>query len=238
LLRRLCHEDRFRFTEDDVEQLVLWILVGTVIGARVIFCFVYDPRELMANPFYLFQVYRGGLSFHGGLIGTIVSAYLFSRRYRIPFWNLTDALALATPTGLAMGRIGNFINGELYGRVTQVPWGMVFQEGGPQPRHPSQLYEFFLEGVVLFSVLWISKRYVRRDGILSMIFLFGYTLSRFIVEFFREPDIQVGYLFFGLTMGQLLSIVMLIAAIVTAWWLHSHPPAAIPAPGKKRKGKH
>jgi phosphatidylglycerol:prolipoprotein diacylglycerol transferase len=95
-----------------------------------------------------------------------------------------------------------------------------------------------LEGVVLFSVLWISKRYVRRDGILSMIFLFGYTLSRFIVEFFREPDIQVGYLFFGLTMGQLLSIVMLIAAIVTAWWLHSHPPAAIPAPGKKRKGKH
>jgi len=120
-----------------------------------------------------------------------------------------------------------------------VPWAMVFRDGGPEPRHPSQLYEFFLEGVVLFSVLWIAKRWFKRDGLLSMLFLFGYALIRITVECFREPDAQVGYLIFGLTMGQILSIIMLLAAAITAWWLHLHPPssAATAAVPVRRKGK-
>jgi len=219
ILRRLALEERFKFTQDDVEQLILWLLVGTVIGARVVYCFVYDPSTLMANPMSIFQVYRGGLSFHGGLIGVIVAALLFGRKKGIPFWNLTDALALSTPTGLAMGRIGNFINGELYGRVSYVPWAMIFRDGGAQPRHPSQLYEFFLEGVLLFIALWTVKRYSKRDGIISMAFLIGYSLCRFTAEFFREPDVQVGYLFLGLSMGQILSIVMLLISSSVGYYV-------------------
>lgn len=212
ILMRLAKEKRFLFTPADMDQFILWGLIGAVVGARVIYCFVYDPGALMANPLYLFQVYRGGLSFHGGLIGTIVAAILFSRKKGIPFWNLTDAMALATPTGLAMGRLGNFINGELFGRVSYVSWAMVFRTGGPEPRHPSQLYEFFLEGVVLFSVLWFLKGKLKKDGGLSIVFLMGYTLCRFSVEFFRQPDAHLGFLSFGMSMGQILSVVMFFAA--------------------------
>lgn len=237
LLKRLAREERFRFTAEEMEQLILWLLIGAVIGARIIYCFVYDPWALAANPLYLFEVYRGGLSFHGGLMGVGVAAWVFSQQRKIPFFNLTDAICLATPTGLLMGRIGNFINGELYGRVTDVPWAVVFREGGPAPRHPSQLYEGMLEGVILFSVLWYLKSRVHRDGILTVVFLFGYTLSRFVAEFFREPDAHLGYLAFGLSMGQLLSLVMLLATAALGWWLHAHPPSPANAMGGKKKGK-
>ncbi|NBX93222.1 MAG: prolipoprotein diacylglyceryl transferase [Proteobacteria bacterium] len=219
ILRALAKEDRFKFTQEDVEQFIVWLLIGTVAGARIFYCLFYDPKNLLANPLYLFQVYLGGLSFHGGLIGSICAAILFCRKKGIPFWNFADALVLAAPTGLAMGRIGNFINGELYGRTTEVPWGVVFREGGPLPRHPSQLYEFFLEGVVLFAVLWILKNRFRRDGQLSLVFLVGYSLIRFGVEFFREPDSQLGYLTLGLSMGQLLSIAMLVISISVGFWV-------------------
>lgn len=208
LLRRLSKEARFLFTAEDMDQLVLWLLIGSVIGARIFYCFVYDPRSLMADPFYLFQIYRGGLSFHGALIGVIIAAIVFSRKKGIPFWNLADAMALSTPTGLAMGRLGNFINGELFGRPTTVPWGMVFRGGGPSPRHPSQLYELMLEGVILFAVLWLLKSRLKRDGQISICFLVGYSICRFIAESFREPDVQVGYLALGLSMGQWLSLIM------------------------------
>lgn len=208
ILMRLARRKRFHFTAQDMDQFVLWILIGAVVGARIFYCFVYDPSALFANPFYLFQVYRGGLSFHGGLLGVILAAVIFSRKKGIPFWNLADAMALATPLGLAMGRIGNFINGELYGRTTTVPWGMIFRAGGPLPRHPSQLYEFLLEGVVLFCVLWFSQNKLRKDGLIAFLFLMGYSLSRFIVEFYREPDAQVGYLLWNLSMGQWLSLIM------------------------------
>ncbi len=235
LLQKLAKEERFKFTPEDMDQFVLWLLVGAVIGARIIYCFVYDPKSLMENPLYLFQTYKGGLSFHGGLLGVIVAATIFARKKGIPFWNLADAMALATPTGLAMGRMGNFINGELFGRVSTVPWAVIFKEGGPDPRHPSQLYEFFLEGVVLFSVLWLLKRHLRRDGQLTILFLVGYTLSRFIVEFFREPDAQVGYLFLGLTMGQILSLVMLAASVITGFIIWNKYP--LPEELDKRKKK-
>jgi phosphatidylglycerol:prolipoprotein diacylglycerol transferase len=213
ILRRLAKDERFKFTEEDVEQFIVWLLIGTVVGARIFYCLFYDFPSLLANPLYLFQTYKGGLSFHGGLIGSISAAVLFCRKKKVPFWNFADALVLAAPTGLAMGRIGNFINGELFGRVTDVSWGVIFKEGGPLPRHPSQLYEFFLEGVFLFSLLWFLKGRLKKDGQLSLVFLIGYSLIRFGVEFFREPDTQLGYLFLGLSMGQLLSLGMLLISL-------------------------
>jgi phosphatidylglycerol:prolipoprotein diacylglycerol transferase len=237
ILKYLSKSPRFKFTAQDMEEFTLWVLVGAVVGARVLYCFVYDPRSLLADPLYLFQVYKGGLSFHGGLLGVIMAGVLFARTKGIPFWNLADAMALATPSGLAMGRLGNFINGELYGRVTDVPWAMIFKHGGPEPRHPSQLYELFLEGIVLFGVLWFLRNRTKKDGQIAVTFLFGYTVSRFIVEFFREPDAHLGYVLWGLSMGQILSILMVIAAVVLAIYI-SRLPASLPdrvSKGKKKR---
>jgi phosphatidylglycerol:prolipoprotein diacylglycerol transferase len=166
-----------------------------------------------------------------------VAAAIFSRREGIPFWNLTDAMALATPSGLAMGRIGNFINGELFGRPSTVPWAMIFKEGGPNPRHPSQIYEFFLEGVLLGLFLWWVKRRSQRDGIISLCFLLGYAVARFTAEFFREPDAQVGYLAFGLSMGQILCIVMFIISAAVGYYVFEVREPAVVAEPVKGKGK-
>jgi phosphatidylglycerol:prolipoprotein diacylglycerol transferase len=231
LLRRLAREDRFLFTEEDVEQLILWLLIGVVIGARVVYCFVYDPRALIADPLFLFKVYEGGLSFHGGMLGAMAAAWLYTRKIKIPFWNLGDALALATPPGLAMGRLGNFLNGELWGRVSYVPWAVVFKHGGPNPRHPSQLYELLLEGIILFSALWLLKSRLKRNGEISLAFIMGYSLCRFTAEFFREPDVQVGYLFLGLSMGQILSLLMFLGGGVLALYLWKK---GTPAPAKSK----
>jgi len=214
ILKYLAKDERFQFTEQQMDDFGIWLLVGGVIGARIIYCVVYDYSTFIQNPLWLFQTYKGGLSFHGGLVGVILAAIIFSRKNKIPFWNLADAMALATPTGLAMGRIGNFINGELYGRPTSVPWGMVFRAGGPIIRHPSQLYELLLEGIILFCVLWYCKNRLKKDGQLSLLFLIGYTFCRFVVEFFREPDVHLGYFFLGLSMGQILSLIQLLAAVV------------------------
>lgn len=219
ILRRLAKKERFLFDEEDVEQLILWGLIGSVAGARIFYCVVYDPSALLANPLYLLQIYRGGLSFHGGLIGLILTVIFFGRKKKIPFWNLGDAIALAAPTGLGMGRIGNFINGELYGRVSYVPWAIIFRDGGFEPRHPSQLYEFLLEGVLLFALLWLLRNRCQRDGQISMLFLMGYAVSRFIVEFFREPDAHIGYLLLRLSMGQWLSVIMFVISTLVLWVL-------------------
>jgi len=212
ILRRLAREERFKFTSEEMDQFTLWVLIGAVVGARIIYCFVYDPANLFQNPLYLFQIYKGGLSFHGGLLGVIMAGYIFARKKNIPLWNLLDAMSLATPTGLAMGRIGNFINGELYGRIAYVPWAVIFKHGGPQPRHPSQLYEFFMEGLLLFIILWVLKNKLKRDGEITIAFLIGYSICRFIVEFYREADAHIGYLTLGLSMGQILSVVMLLVS--------------------------
>lgn len=214
LLKRLAREKRFLFTEADVEQLILWLLIGAVAGARILYCFVYDPQALLQDPLFLFRVYEGGLSFHGGLLGVMAAAFIFGKKKGIPFLNLFDAGCLAAPTGLAMGRLGNFINGELYGRVSHVPWAMIFTRGGVEPRHPSQLYEFFLEGVLLFGLLWGLKSRFKKDGQIASIFLIGYSIARFIAECFREPDAHLGYLALGLSMGQILSIVMVVSSLV------------------------
>jgi phosphatidylglycerol---prolipoprotein diacylglyceryl transferase len=214
ILKRLAKEPRFKFTGEQMEEFIVWALFGAVVGARVIYCVVYDPGGFTNDALFLFKVYEGGLSFHGGLLGVAIAGLIYAKKHSIPFWNLADAMVLVTPTGLAMGRLGNFINAELYGRVTTVPWGIVFPGGGALPRHPSQLYELFLEGILLFIVLWALKPRVKTDGVLALVFLFGYTLARFIVEFYRQPDSHLGFLFLGFSMGQWLSIVMLIASSV------------------------
>ncbi len=235
ILQRLAREKRFLFSPNDMETLVMWLLLGSVIGARIVYCVVYDPKSLMANPLYLFQTYKGGLSFHGALIGIIAAAVIFARKKGIPFWNLGDAMALATPTGLAMGRLGNFINGELYGRVSYVPWAVIFKDGGPVPRHPSQLYELMLEGIALGLLLLFIKKRTQNTGRISIGFLVGYSVARFIAEYFREPDVQVGYLFLGLSMGQVLSLVMFVASLITAYFILKTHPAVVPHKKKDKK---
>jgi phosphatidylglycerol:prolipoprotein diacylglycerol transferase len=188
--------------------LYLYLIIGLLAGARLGYVIFYNFPNYLKHPLEIFYLWQGGMSFHGGLLGSIASGILFCKKYRVNFWQMSDLLIVTAPIGLGLGRIGNFINGELYGRVTDVPWGMVFPSGGPLPRHPSQLYEFFLEGVVLFTVLWILKDKELQSGILASVFAIVYGMFRFFVEFFREPDPQLGFIIGPFSMGQLLSFIM------------------------------
>jgi phosphatidylglycerol:prolipoprotein diacylglycerol transferase len=160
---------------------------------------------ILESPLETIAIWKGGLSFHGGLFGTFLAITYASRKARVPWLSVADTMALCAPIGVCLGRIGNFMNGELWGRVTTVPWGMVFPAAGPLPRHPSQLYESFLEGFVLAVVMWWARKRVKRYGVLTSIFLVGYPVMRIICELFREPDAQLGFIFGPFTMGQLLS---------------------------------
>lgn len=200
-----------------IDALYSSIIPGLIIGARLGYVLFYNLPYYLRNPLEIFTVWHGGMSFHGGLIGSIVAGFLFCRKYRICFWRTADLIIVTAPIGLAFGRLGNFINGELYGRVTDVPWAMIFPSGGPLPRHPSQLYEFFLEGVVLFIILWVARNRVKHDGNLTLIFVVFYGLFRFLAEFTREPDQQVGFIIGMVTMGQLLSLSMILIALGTLY---------------------
>jgi phosphatidylglycerol:prolipoprotein diacylglycerol transferase len=195
------------------ENLNLVLIVSLVLGARLGYVLFYNPSYYLANPQDILATWQGGMSFHGALAGMLIGGLIFCRVTGLPFWQSADVYIITTPIGLGLGRIGNFINGELYGRMSDVPWGMVFPAGGVMPRHPSQLYEAFLEGVVLFSLLWLLKnRYWQHrwpSGSLLALFLLFYGFFRTIVELFREPDAQLGFLFGVLTMGQLLSSLMI-----------------------------
>jgi phosphatidylglycerol:prolipoprotein diacylglycerol transferase len=199
---------------DFVSSLYSYITIGLLIGARLGYVVFYDFAAYVRDPFEVFRVWHGGMSFHGGLVGSIIAGILFCRTMKIDFWETADLVIVTAPIGLGLGRVGNFINGELYGRVTDVPWAMVFPAGGPLPRHPSQLYEFLLEGVLLFIVLWIAKDKGFRAGVLTSLFLLLYGMFRFFVEFFRQPDPQVGFIAGVLTMGQILSAGMMLAGAV------------------------
>ena len=192
-------------SSDFLESLFTYIILGLVIGARLGYVLFYDLTAYMNHPLEIFAVWHGGMSFHGGLIGSVVCGVWYCKRSRADAWLVADLVSATAPIGLGMGRLGNFINGELYGRVTDMPWGMIFPNGGLLPRHPSQLYEFFLEGVVLFAVLWTMKDRVRRSGVLLSLFIMLYGVIRFLVEFFREPDSQLGFVLGHFTMGQVLS---------------------------------
>ncbi len=199
---------------DAVSDIVFFIAMGVVLGGRTGYILFYNLAWYLAHPLKVFAVWEGGMSFHGGMIGGVIAALYVFKKNHLDFWQMIDIVALTAPIGLGLGRVGNFINGELFGRVTDRPWGVVFQSGGPMPRHPSQLYEAFLEGVVLLALVWGIDRTNPPKGIVFWTVIAGYGLFRFIVEFFREPDQQLGFLWGGATMGQLLSLPMLVLGVI------------------------
>lgn len=217
---KLCREMPKLVTPQQMDDFIVWLTLGIILGGRVGYVLFYNPIYFLENPAEILQLWHGGMSFHGGLGGVLLAMLLFARKRGIRFFALADVVAICVPFGLFFGRLANFVNGELYGRASDVPWAMVFPHGGPSPRHPSQLYEAALEGVVLFAVLWLLMRWGARDkpGIISGAFLIGYGLARFTVEFAREPDAQLGYLSFGLTMGQYLTLPMLAFGAALIVW--------------------
>jgi phosphatidylglycerol---prolipoprotein diacylglyceryl transferase len=199
---------------DQLLDLYFYLILGLILGARLGYVFFYNVKEYLQHPLEILAVWHGGMSFHGGLLGVLAGSWYFCKKNKIPLLRLGDLIIVTAPIGLGLGRLANFINGELYGRITTVPWGMVFPQGGPWPRHPSQLYEAFLEGVVLFILLWFKKDSQAPAGALVARFLIFYGAFRILIEFFREPDTQLGYLFGFLTMGQILSLLMILAALI------------------------
>lgn len=217
LTDRLWPGDKSPVTPVHLDDFIVWAAVGIILGGRIGYILFYDLGAVIDNPVRALQIWNGGMSFHGGLIGTTVAMLLFARRNGIPVWSMFDIIAAVAPLGLFFGRIANFINGELWGRLTDVPWAVVFPTGGPFPRHPSQLYEAGLEGIVLVIVLAVliySFKALKSPGVVTGVFVCGYALSRIFVEFFREPDAQIGYLVGNwLTMGMVLSTPMFLLGL-------------------------
>jgi phosphatidylglycerol:prolipoprotein diacylglycerol transferase len=214
----------------DVEDLLFHGVLGVVLGGRLGYVLFYKPAYYLQHPLEVFAVWQGGMAFHGGLVGVLVACAWFARRRGLPFLVLMDFVAPLVPIGLATGRLGNFINGELWGRATDLPWAMVFpQSGSPVPRHPSQLYQFAGEGLLLFALLWWFSSRPRPVGRVSGLFLLGYGTLRFLAEFAREPDAFLGLLAGGLSMGQLLSLPMVAGGL---WLLlrPAPPPQVAPPP--------
>lgn len=203
-----------------IDDFIVFGTIGIVVGGRLGYVLIYDLASFLDEPLKIFALWEGGMSFHGGLVGVIVAMVIFARYTKLPVWSLIDVVAIVTPIGLFLGRLANFVNGELYGRVTDVSWAMVFPTGGAEPRHPSQLYEAGLEGIALGLALWYlayRKKCLLSPGFISAAFVAGYGASRTFVEFFRQPDIQIGqdgFLSGGITMGMLLSVPMLVIGVV------------------------
>lgn len=212
---------------EQVGDLLFYVAMGVVLGGRVGYMLFYQTAAFLHDPLTLLKVWEGGMSFHGGLLGVMLAVWLFGRSVGKRFFEVTDFIAPLVTVGLGAGRLGNFINGELWGKVTSLPWGMVFPTGGPQPRHPSQLYEAGLEGLVLFLILWIYSSRPRPTMAVSGLFLVCYGTFRFLVEFVRVPDVQLGYLSWGwLTMGQLLCVPMLLGGAALLVWAYLRRPPA------------
>jgi phosphatidylglycerol---prolipoprotein diacylglyceryl transferase len=233
-LRRLHHQPFASvqgpgaWTRKDVEDMLFLGVLGVVIGGRLGYCLFYKPAYYATHPLEIFYVWQGGMSFHGGMLGVIASQWWFARSRSKPFWQVMDFVAPCVPTGLAAGRIGNFINGELWGRAADasLPWAMVFPQSGAMiPRHPSQIYQFLLEGLLLFVLLWLYARKERREAQVSAAFLIGYGVFRFIAEYFREPDAHLQWLqqATGLSMGQWLCIPMIVAGVLLWAWAAARP---------------
>lgn len=202
------------WSQEQISDLIFYAALGLIIGGRCGYMFFYAWSDLVNNPVNLFKIWQGGMSFHGGLIGGFLALALFAKQQHKSFLEITDFTAPMVPLGLGAGRLGNFINGELWGQTTNMPWGMIFPQVDMQPRHPSQLYEFGLEGLALFLIIFFYSLKPRERGYTTALFLVSYSLFRFYIEFFREPDVQIGYLFHGwLTMGQLLTIPVFLLGI-------------------------
>ena len=199
-----------------IDDLLFYGVLGVILGGRLGYILFYKPAYYFSHPVEMFAVWQGGMAFHGGFLGVLIAVWLFARSHDRPWLAVTDFIAPLVPLGLAAGRLGNFINGELVGRVTDVPWAMIFPQVDMQPRHPSQLYQFTLEGVCLFVLLWVFSAKPRPRGLVSAVFLIGYGGFRFLAEFGREPDDFLGLLALNLSMGQWLSLPMIVIGIVMA----------------------
>ncbi len=216
------------WTTEQVSDLIFYAALGVILGGRIGYMLFYDLPGFLHNPLVILRVWDGGMSFHGGMLGVFIALWLYSVKLKRSVWDLTDFAVPLVPIGLAAGRLGNFINGELWGRVTDVPWAMVFPNAGPLPRHPSQIYEFLLEGVFLFIVLWVFSRKSRPRFAVTAVFLLGYGCVRFFCEFYRMPDPQLGYLAWGwLTMGQILSFPMIVAGVVALLVIYCRKSCAV-----------
>jgi phosphatidylglycerol:prolipoprotein diacylglycerol transferase len=212
---------RHDWRHGQLEDLLFYGALGVILGGRLGYALFYDLAANLDNPLNLLKIWQGGMSFHGGLIGVLVAFWYFGRKTGKGFFEISDFIAPMVPIGLMLGRIGNFINGELWGRVSDVPWAMVFPGAGPLPRHPSQLYQAVLEGLLLFIILWLYSAKPRPRAAVSGLFLLGYGVFRFIVEFVRIPDPQYGYIAFGwLTMGQILCLPMIIGGVTMMIWAY------------------
>lgn len=211
------------WTRNEVSDLLFYGFLGVILGGRVGYVLFYNFDMFLADPLYLFKIWTGGMSFHGGLIGVITAMIWFAHKTKRHFFTVADFVAPLIPFGLGVGRVGNFLNGELWGRVTYVPWAIIFPEAGPEPRHPSQLYQFALEGVVLFIILNLFWRKNPPRGAISGLFLFCYGLFRFLVEFVRQPDSQLGLYFQEISMGQILSMPMIVAGALMVWAAYKRP---------------
>lgn len=232
LMRRRLRHEPFRsiqepkpYSADDVEALILYSIIGILLGGRLGYVLFYQFEHYIQNPLEIITGIRtGGMSFHGGAIGVILGMLFYCWRNKRPFLQVADLLVPTVPIGLMFGRIGNFINGELWGREASadLPWAMIFPTGGDVPRHPSQIYQALLEGLLLFILLWLYARKGRKRGQVAGAFLFGYGIFRFIVEFWREPDAHLGLLMMGMSMGQWLSVPMVVAGIILWTWAHNN----------------
>ena len=225
------------WSRKDVEDMLFLGVLGVVAGGRLGYCLFYKPGFYLENPLQIFYVWQGGMSFHGGLLGVIVSQIWFARSRGKPFWQVMDFVAPCVPLGLGAGRVGNFINGELWGRAADpdLPWAMVFpQSGSALPRHPSQIYELLLEGILLFLVVWLYARRPRKEAQVSAVFLLGYGVARFTAEYFREPDAHLGILAFRMSMGQWLCIPMILGGVLLWVWAETRVDPAAPRPAAPR----
>jgi phosphatidylglycerol:prolipoprotein diacylglycerol transferase len=233
LVKKQIREHRQKDLAARFDDLNLVLILAVVLGGRLGYVLFYNPGYYFSHPTEIIATWQGGMSFHGACLALFLAGWWFCRRHRLDFWITVDFYAATVPIGLGLGRLGNFINGELYGRVSNVPWAMVFPGGGPLPRHPSQIYESLLEGVLLFLLLWLNRQKPWRNGrphggwphgAISALFLIGYGLIRIFVENFREPDAQLGFLFGLVTMGQLLSAGMICCGL-GIWWQRRHSAA-------------
>jgi phosphatidylglycerol:prolipoprotein diacylglycerol transferase len=225
ITKRQARARRLGLQGATLQDLIFYLALGLIVGARLGYLLFYqfpNYHDYLTHPLEIIAVWHGGMSFHGGLIGAVLAGILFCRRRGLPILEVADAITLSVPVGLGLGRVGNFINGELFGRPTSVPWAMIFPGGGGVPRHPSQLYEAALEGLVLFLILWLLRNRPFRPGTLVCVFLGGYGVFRFFIEYTRQPDPQLGLLWGVISMGQVLCLAMILAAFVL-WFLLPKP---------------
>jgi len=223
--KNLLKSKDFELPQNIFDDYLLWALFGAVVGGRLGYVIFYTPH-LLENPLEIFKVWTGGMSFHGGLLGVCAVTWLFSHRRKISLLQFADYVACCAPLGLFFGRIANFINGELYGRITDVPWGFIFPNTDGMPRHPSQLYEAFFEGIILFTVANLTFKTSRRHGQTASIFLISYAVFRFAIEFVREPDAHIGYFWNLLSLGQILTLPILLSGAVM-WWIVARKKVSI-----------